>query len=105
MKDKAQKAPAAILIIIALTLTFQFVFLSSDYTEESYNIDEPSNNSSFDFDEPGPWNILSAIWNVVTTFVDLLTFNIPGAPLYVRFPVGITITGSLAWSIASLIRG
>lgn len=108
MKDLAIQAPIAILMIIAVTFTFEFLFLQSlaEQDQENFNVDEPNNTSTFDFEsDPGVFGVLGAIWDVITTFIDLLTFNIPGAPGYIRFVLSVIVNGSLAWSIAALIRG
>jgi hypothetical protein len=50
-------------------------------------------------------SIINSVWGVVTMLVGALTFNVPGAPLWIRLPIAVTIVGSLTWSIATLVRG
>jgi hypothetical protein len=53
----------------------------------------------------GVGELLTGLWTGITFFFQFLTFNVPGAPLWVRLPVSTLIIGSLTWSILSMIRG
>lgn len=41
----------------------------------------------------------------VTMLAKLVTFNVPGAPVEVRFVVGTTITGSVGYIVFRVVRG
>lgn len=92
-----------ILLIIGIYVVMYAVIQSSD--PETFGVDdEPSFGTSF-----GGVDILGDIIDAVVGFVELmigaLTFNIEGAPFYIRIPVATAIIGGLGWSIATLIRG
>lgn len=116
MSDQGVSTPYKVLMLIAIVLTFEAVFLSSDLIQNSadapdnperdYDINDPKNNSTFDFNEdPGVFGPLDAVWSAVSTFFGLLTFNVPGAPGWIRATVTTGLIGGLAWSLAALIRG
>lgn len=106
-------APIALLFILAVTFTFQAAFLGEDFNEISFDIENPRNQTEeggfLESFTPDVLNTLAAIigtiWGFVKTFFNFLTFNVTGAPTWIRFIVGMTISGSLAWSIAALLRG
>jgi hypothetical protein len=50
-------------------------------------------------------DVVGKVWGVVQLLFGAFTFNVPDAPPYIRAPVAIGIVGTLAWSIATLIRG
>jgi hypothetical protein len=50
-------------------------------------------------------SILEKVWGVVLLLFGAMVFNVPEAPVYIQAPVAIIIIGSLAWSIATLVRG
>ena len=97
--------PLTFLAVIALTSTVVAMIGGEELAQESFpEFDEP--------DSGGFWGSLDAlvsvvqgIWGVVVYLFNLLTFNIGGAPWWIRVPVGAINGGGLLWSIATLIRG
>jgi hypothetical protein len=94
-----------ILAIILVTLTFEGLLFGAEIAEQSFpSFDEPTSTGFFGVLD-ALLAIVKAIWGAVVFFFNLLTFNLPGAPWYVRLPVGGLMFGGLVWSIASLVRG
>lgn len=50
-------------------------------------------------------NLLSMILAGVAWFVKLITFSIPGIPLYAQLILAVGINGTFLWSILQLVRG
>lgn len=98
-------SPVPILAIIILTLTFEGLLFGSEIADRSFpSYEEPQSG--------GFWGALDAvvavvqvIWGAVVFFFNLITFNVPGAPWYIRVPIGAMLGGGLVWSLATLIRG
>ena len=114
---------SAPLAIVALTLTFQGLLYGGSLIDASY----PALRT-VDFDacnDATGWtrgieifgcyignvlliliNAVVLIFGTVVFFVNLITFNVPGAPTFVRFLVGATLGASVLWIvIATLFRG
>lgn len=102
-----QQAPVFILFVFAVVMSFQFIVADSGIgTEQDFNVSDPNNSSTFEFEsDPGIFGVLSTIWDVITTFISLLTFGLIGAPRWLRVILTITMNGSMAWAVAALIRG
>ena len=93
-------SPVPVLVALTVVLVFEGLLFGATLVESSFP----------EFEQPDGIldaliGIVQAIWGVVVFIFNLITFNIPGAPFWVRVPVGIAIGGSLMWSIATLIRG
>lgn len=95
----------SVLAVILLTLTFEGLLFGEQIAERSFD----------GFSEPRSGGLLGGldailavvqgVWGVVVFFANLITFNVPGAPWYVRLPVAGILGGGLVWSIAVLFRG
>lgn len=98
-------SPVSILVIIGIYVSF-FALIETPGADEP-TIDPDSSgvqNQSFGgLDILG--DIIDAVVGVIQFIFDALTFNVRGAPAYIRAPVAIAINGSLIWSIITLIRG
>ncbi len=97
-------SPIPVLAIIAVygIIYFALTDLEAEGTE---NLD-----TAADIDQPGGIldiikEVLDSVWGFVQKLVGALTFNVPGAPIYIRTPIAIMIISSLTWSIVTLIRG
>lgn len=98
-------SPLVILAIIALTLVFEGLLFGSEIEDfQLPQFEEPKSGGFFAVLD-ALLSIVQVIWGVVLFFFNLVTFNVPGAPWYIRVPVGTMLTGGLVWSIATLIRG
>lgn len=98
-------SPIAVLSIITLVLVFEGLLFGEEVAAYSFpTFEEPQSGGFFGVLE-ALLAIVQAIWGTVVFLFNLLTFNIPGAPWYVRVPVGGMMFGALVWSIAELIRG
>lgn len=106
----------AVLAVVFLTLAFEGLVFGGELASQSFPqpIDSGTAcsgtgldliaNCVFAFFE-GVLNVFRVIFGVVAFIWNLITFNVPGAPDYVRYPVGGIIVVGLVWSIAGLIRG
>lgn len=97
-------SPVAILCILAIYGVFFFLIQDAEATGTE-DLDTAS-----DVDQPGGVldiikEVIDAVWGFVEKLLGALTFNVDGAPIWVRTPVATMIIGSLSWSIVSLIRG
>lgn len=94
-----------VLAIIVVTLVFEGLLFGEELENFSFpQFEEPTSGGFFGALE-ALLSIVKVVWGAVLFFFDLLTFNVPGAPWYVRVPVGAILGGGLVWSIATLIRG
>ena len=97
--------PIKILAVIIMTLTFEGLLFGEQIAERSFpTLDEPTTT--------GFWGALDAliavvraIWGAVVFFFNLLTFNVPGAPWWIRLPVGSVLGGGLLYSVTVIVRG
>lgn len=107
------QSPIAVLIIVLATLTFEAILFGGPlvegaapkFSEEAAERDCGGFFGAAKCAAESVFNILGMIWGVIVFFFNLVTFNVPGAPLYVRVVLGGAISGALIWSLASLIRG
>jgi len=81
-------------------LVFQAVLFGAEYAEAAFP----------EFEQPEGvldiiQQVLSAIWGVVEFVFSLVTFNVPGAPFWIRVPIATYFGGTIVWSVASLVRG
>jgi hypothetical protein len=123
--------PMAILVVVTLTLTFEGLLFGADvqslpFPEITANPASCQAPSGGIYNVPVIGNIVSgsdvlACWvgqtflllgqvvlmllAVIAWFLSLATFNVPGAPLFVRFLMGTLIGGGMLWSVVSLFRG
>lgn len=97
--------PLPILLIIIMTLTFQGLLFGAEIADRVFpTFREPTSGGFFGVLD-AIIAVVQAVWGVVLFFFSLLFFDVPGAPWWVRVPVGAALTGGLIWSIATLIRG
>jgi hypothetical protein len=97
--------PLPILIIIIMTLTFQGLLFGQEIAERTFTgFQEPTGGGFFGALE-ALLAVVQAVWGAILFFLNLLFFNVPGAPWWIRLPIGTALTGGLIWSIATLVRG
>lgn len=102
-------SPVKVLLLVFLVLTFEALMFGNQLIEESFpEFQEPQVNPWL-----GPGGVLldallavvQTIWGTVVLLFNAITFNVAGAPWFIRVPVGVAMGGSLFWSISTLIRG
>lgn len=105
-------SPIPVLLIVVATLTFQAMLFGSELAEKSFpTLEEPEAGDCDGFLDGFACgvdyvvNFISVVFGVVAFFFNLVTFNVPGAPWFVRLLVGGAIGGSIVWSVATLFRG
>jgi len=101
--------PTPVLAIIIL-YTALYSVIAPAFAQDApnkYGLD--SNHLGTSTPSGGLWDaitgLLGAVWGFVTTIFDALTFNVPGVPPYIQYPIAALLVTSLSWSIVSLIRG
>lgn len=99
------KSPALVLAIVLSTMVFMTLLFGEEIAEKSFPTFEQPSSGGFFGALDAILAILQGIWGVIVFFFNLLTFNIPGAPWYVRVVAGGLLGGGLLWSIAELFRG
>lgn len=94
-----------VLGIVLVTVAFEGLIFGAEIAERSFPaFDQPQSGGFFAVLD-ALLAIVQTIWGAVVFFFNLLTFNIPGAPFWVRVPVGGLIGGGFVWSVATLVRG
>lgn len=100
-------SPVPHLLVMTVVLVLQGAIFGAQLAEESFpEFEQPDSGGGFfggALDILGA--IISAIWGVVTFVFNLVTFNVPGAPWFIRVPVATYFGGTIVWTIASLVRG
>lgn len=88
--------------------TISCVF-SAGITEIDFLGNTCSDSAAFFASQDGPLNVIATITGGLGDFVTLLgslmTFNVPGAPTWVRFVIGTPVVGTTAYIVISLVRG
>lgn len=126
--DAGNAAPAALLILVTLVYIFEALLFAQVMAEKrfpEFGVDRTDCDQIREEDFDAPFGIgamqyffarvacgldnlgaaLGDVWAGVGWFVDLLTFNIPGAPPLVRFGLFGTVCSILLWSVIALLRG
>lgn len=120
-------APIVILITATLSIVFTSALYGTELAERSQVfqsltispcVNDQSGNFFSDITHAVGWigcnllafletiaNLFILLGNVIAFFFNALTFNIPGAPTYVRLVVSVIAIGGVGWAIASLFRG
>ena len=111
-------SPLVVLSIVFLTLAFEGLVFGGEIASQSFPKPEEAPASCGEGDDAlsriancitsvvyGIVNTAKVIFGVVAFLFNLITFNVPGAPAYIRFPVGGIIVVGIVWSVAGLIRG
>lgn len=109
--DRANAGPIVVLAIVVLTLIFEGMLYGSELAEQSFpTLDEPEEEDCSGFLDGfacgvrAAWNFIRMLFGVVAFFYNLVTFNVPGAPWFVRVFVGAIFGGSILWTLAVFIR-
>ena len=99
-------SPVPVLIIVAIYAVFFAAISSTTSPDEPDDLSFSSNDCDVGLNNVcGLGDILTFVFNIIQFFFDVLTFNIDGAPFYIRVPIAVAITASVMWSIISLVRG
>ena len=123
-------APISALAIVFLTLAFEGLVFGTDLAEQSFPEFQPVEYDDCVFEPGGGIPILSdvgeatgyigcilantftvlvnvvlAVFGTIAFLFNLLTFNVPGAPDYIRFPVGGIIVATILISSVMIFRG
>lgn len=114
--DRASSGPIAAILIIAMTLAFEGLLFGSTIAEQSYPALIPASFSTCGGGIDGiacyigtfflfVANLFIGIFGTAVFIFNLISFNVPGAPWFVRTVVGAGFGLTLGWAIASLFRG
>lgn len=105
-------SPVPVLAIVTLTLVFEALLFGGAIAHETFKAPEepPAIDCTGFFDGAActinaVLGFFRSMWGVLAFFFALLTFDVPGAPWFIRLLVGTFVTGATIWSVASLIRG
>lgn len=99
-------SPVPVLLIVTIVSVFQAVAVGEVYAAESF--DSPVTGDE-------DWGVLEIVGQIldviigtvvlVANFLSFGAFIDEGPPFWISVPVAIAQTGSIAWSIVTLIRG
>lgn len=127
--ERAVSSPIPVLMIIVATLAFEGLLFGTDLAAASFpTIESPSFDiqdcqdgtipffsqlddiacvigSAFLFAAKFLQAIFLTLFGVVVFLFNLISFNVPGAPWYVRLVVGSAFGGAIMWAVAGLFRG
>ncbi len=125
-------SPVKVLFGVTVVLCFQALLVGGEITEvnifgDSFQQDDPSvsyaecngflagpliysgcllgNLATFFLEANELISLFKAAINAFGIFLGLMTFNVPGAPFWVRMPVAMVVVGSSVWSLVTLMRG
>lgn len=106
-------SPTIVLAICIPTLVFQAMFVGAVQGEPEFPAFSTSsavcNGSSFVDAISCPFYWIVDLFRVIVAgaayFFGLLTFNVPGAPWFIRVVVSSLIGGPTVWAIVTLVRG
>ena len=100
-------SPVPVLMIVGLYVAFFMLIVGT--AGDTYGMGAVPEDLPSEDDDFGGWDIIGDIVRAVFGFIKLLfgalTFNVEGAPLWVRIPISTGIITSLLWSAMTLIRG
>ena len=110
--------PIPLVVVLLLTYVFTFGVAGDELIERRFDFGQPEGDSSqdceglFDGFVCGIENfinfirtVFTVIWGVIGLIFDLATFNVAGAPFFIRFLVGGFTVTTFGWSLATLLRG
>lgn len=99
-------SPVPVLLIVTIVTVFQAVAVGDTYVDESFKPPVDEGDSFGGIDIIG--DIIDAIVGVMVLVGNFMTFGAfteAGPPFWVAVPVAVAQTGSIAWSVATLLRG
>ena len=97
--------PMPVFAAVLLILAFEGLLFGADLAERSFPSFEEPRTGGFFAALDAILAVVKAVWGGVVFFFNLITVNVPGAPWYIRLPVGGILGGSLIWSIMEMVRG
>lgn len=109
--------PTLVLLIVTLTFGFETALFGIDLITDSFpQLTSPQFGSCGGGGLDKIACVIGGIFNAIIDFFkiivgvivligNVISFNVPGAPVIVRIPIAVVLISSSAWSIATLIRG
>lgn len=94
-----------ILAIIILVLTGEALIFGEEIAARSFPTFEQPQSSGILGALDALLAVIQGVWGAIVFFFNLVTFNVPDAPFWVRIPAGAILGGGLVWSISQLFRG
>ena len=98
-------SPMPILAIVILVLVFEGLLFGEEIAEQALPTFNQPQSGGFWGALDALISVVQAVWGSVLFFLSLLTFNVPGAPWFVRVPIGALLGGGLIYSVVTIIRG
>lgn len=108
-------SPLPILAVIVCTLVFEGLVFGDTLAEKSFpefeEVEETCAEGGDGFFAGIECFVakvvffLRVIGGVVAFFFNLITFNVPGAPWFIRAVIGTFMTAGIGWSVATFFRG
>ena len=98
------KSPLLILFIILTVLAFEGLLFGAEIAERTFPQFNQPQGGGFWSNLDSIVALVEAVWGAVLFFLNLISFNVPGAPFWIRLPIGGLLGGGLVWSIANLIK-
>lgn len=105
-------SPIPVLLIIVGTLVFQGMLFGSELAEKSFpTLEKPEAGDceglidGFVCGVNYVVDFFRVLFGVIAFFFNLITFNVPGAPWFVRAFLGAAMGCAILWSVVTLFRG
>lgn len=102
--------PIPVLIVLVVTNVFGGLIAGENVVVKRFDeISDPTENGDCGFFCIEAVEVLAAIiqavWATFLTIFDFLTFNITGAPAWLRAMIGFPVSGALVWSVVGTVTG
>lgn len=98
-------SPMIVLTIVTASLGFMGLIYGATIAETTFpSFEQPSSGGFFGALD-ALLAIIQGVWGTILFILKLITFQVPGAPWYIRLLVGATMGGAIIWSVATLFRG
>lgn len=111
-------SPIILTFVVVSSFIFQFALFGEEYASDSFGAFGELSEGCDLSDNPlvaffdgikcaidKVIDFFKILGGVIVFFFKLATFDIPGAPWYVRAILTATVTGGFLWSMATLFRG
>lgn len=100
------------MVVILATLSFEGLVFGGELAEQSFpKFEQPNEGDCSGFLDGVAcffgWivEVAKLIFGTVVFLFNLVTFNVPGTPLFIKVVLSGGIIGSIVWCVATLIRG
>lgn len=99
------ESPIVPLSLIGLSLAFMGLLYGSELAQDAFPTFEQPSSGGWIGALDALLAVVQGVWGVIVWLGRAITFDVPGAPWYIRLAVGTYFGGAIVWAIATLFRG